>query len=124
MIDDAFNRLEAVLDHSGCGKKRVAAGGWLSENGCIPQWIFATNSCKHTGLHCPRLDMPSGEGYHLCEAKHAEIALIEKYYEFEKNAGDFCHIKTVYIYGHYYACESCASALKAIGVEQLIIREK
>ena len=78
------------------------------------------NTCIFKGPSCPRADLPSGQGTHLCESIHAEIRLsklIEKFGLSEEEP-------VVWILGHYYACEPCAKTLKDLGVQELRIREE
>jgi deoxycytidylate deaminase len=69
---------------------------------------------------CPRADIPTGEGYHLCkevcgQLGHAEVVAL-------KNAGNRdlteCYIK---LKGHTYACDACRSALLERGISVIII---
>lgn len=124
-MDHEFTILNNILDQSGCDKKQVAAGCYIQANGIIfdEPFVYATNSCKHEGVSCPRINLPSGEGYDLCRAKHAEIALIDKVNNMTKGL-DVWYVPVVWVYGHYYACEQCASALKSMGVEEVRIRER
>ncbi len=117
MIEYEFAILRTILDQSGCDKKQVAAG-------CYVDGFFTTrtNSCGHGGLVCPRIEMKSGEGYELCDAYHAEQKLAnEVISKIDKTYFDIPEI--VWVYGHYYACEPCARALKELGVEEIRIRE-
>jgi hypothetical protein len=72
MIDAEFNELFSHLPESGCAKKQTAAGTWTKAG-----FIYAVNRCEFIGETCPRLNLPSGTGYELCAAKHAEANLAE-----------------------------------------------
>lgn len=110
---EVFQLLKAFAGQSGCAKKQIVAGTYVAQGG----FLYATNYCDFEGEQCPRLDMPSGEGYHLCQAHHAEARLAEKIKQFELITD------VAWVYGHYWACEPCASALKNIGIRELRIRE-
>lgn len=69
------------------------------------------NDCANPQPVCPRLP---GEGYEKCrsvcdQAGHAEIEALKK-------AGAAAVGATAVIYGHYYACEPCAAALRDAGI--------
>ena len=114
-----FERLAAILDRSTCSKRQVAAGGWMEFNDRRPKlWITATNSCER-GDCCYRLGSKTGENEHWCKSTHAEIALVNK---IKAIKGD-CWMETVFVFGHYYACAECSSALYSIGVKEIRIRE-
>jgi deoxycytidylate deaminase len=103
---------------STCDKVQVAAGCYIGDS-----FVSAANSCKHTGQLCPRLDLPSGKCADLCESQHAEMQLLSILKERYKNLKDGVIPYTVWIYGHYYACESCARALRNFGIKELRIKE-
>jgi len=107
-MEPEFETLFSILHKSGCAKKHTAAGMYVDG-----MFIYSVNSCSFEGAVCPRLNLPSGQGYELCQAKHAEATLA--------SAGKTDGI--VWLVGHYWACEPCAAALKAIGVKELRIRE-
>ena len=110
---DEFTRLFQIMNQSGCAKKQTAAGTYV--NGV---WYYAVNFCEYQGDDCPRLHMPSGTGYELCKANHAEANLSKQLQEL--------NVKTdgiVWLTGHYWACEPCASSLKLIGIKELRIKE-
>lgn len=82
-------------------------------------WVVGTNYCRNAQPECPRVDMPTGVGYHLCkevcdQAGHAEIVAIE-------NAGGSTQGATLYLEGHTYACTTCIAAFKAAGGDAIII---
>lgn len=108
-----FEILSTELHWSGCAKKQIAAGTYV--NGAF--WS-AVNTCEFEGSVCPRLDMPTGQGYELCTARHAEARLAARMQqEGVKSDG------IAWVFGHYYACEPCASALKSVGVTEIRVRE-
>lgn len=108
-----FLKLKTVLGESVCAKKHIAAGTYLKGG----VFVYATNHCDHEGSECPRLNVPSGQGYHLCNAHHAE-ANLAKMIEDKELGSD-----VVWLVGHYWACEPCASALKSVGIKEIRIRE-
>ena len=111
-MSDEFEVLELSLADSGCDKRQVAAGTYV--NGLFH---VATNRCDHEGDVCPRLGMPTGEGYHLCEATHAEEVLIQHLLSIGCESDGI-----VWVVGHYYVCEPCAKMLKNCGVQEFRVR--
>jgi len=101
------------LAKSGCAKKHTAAGTYVDG-----VFRYAVNYCEFRGETCPRLYMPSGQGYELCKAHHAEANLAEQMAK-EGIRSD----GIAWVAGHYWACEPCASALKAIGVTEIRVKE-
>lgn len=112
-IDPPFHYLAADVHASNCGKKKIICGTYV--NGC---WIVRTNRCEFAGNACPRIHLPTGQGYELCTASHAEARLAEVL----KTKG-LISDGIAWVFGHYYACEPCASALKAVGVTEIRVRE-
>ena len=82
--------------------------------------FVGTNWCATPQEVCPRADMPTGVGYHLCasvchQSGHAEIDAI-------RNAGAVRLTgATLYLEGHTYACEPCKAACAAAGITSIII---
>ena len=68
-----FPHLFQQLSKSGCAKKHTAAGTYVHG-----LFVWAVNFCEYQGPECPRLHMPSGQGYDLCKANHAEANLAKK----------------------------------------------
>ncbi|MBI4437553.1 hypothetical protein HY631_01240 [Candidatus Uhrbacteria bacterium] len=74
---------------------------------------------------CPRivLDVPSGTGYELCDLHdptgHAERMLLQV----AREAGIDPAGSDVYLYGHWWACEPCWSALIEAGVRDLYVTD-
>lgn len=112
-METEFQLLFQKLSESGCAKKQTGAGTYV--NGVFHS---AFNFCEFIGDVCPRLNMQSGTGYELCKAQHAEANLAEKL----KSMGAVSD-GVLWLVGHYWACEPCASVVKAIGVKELRIRE-
>jgi len=99
---------------SACQKRAVAAGCYVGE-----KFITAFNHCEHTGSVCPRMEIDSGVQPELCSSTHAEMGLLNRL-----KAIDIDIIPSiVWIYGHYYACQSCAKALADFGIREIRIRQ-
>lgn len=78
--------------------------------------VVGTNWCRNPQKYCPR---KPGEGYEKCkticdQAGHAEIVALAR-------AGKRAAGSKAYIEGHTYACHPCTSALRAYGVDAIII---
>ena len=82
--------------------------------------IFVGSNWQHNEVkECPRKDLKTGEGYELCknickQNSHAEIDVIRK-------AGPSAKGATLYLIGHYYACDDCKKAIEKAGIKKLII---
>lgn len=113
-MDKEFEFLFGKLGQSGCAKKHTAAGTYVAG-----MFVYATNFCEFQGEVCPRLNIPSGQGYELCKAHHAEANLAEKLAVMDQQSDG-----VLWLVGHYWACEPCASAVKVVGVKELRIREQ
>lgn len=75
--------------------------------------------CRRKLLGCP-----SGTGYEHCEgcsnANHAEVRAIRKAIENGFNPSG----STCYLWGHWWCCEPCATALVAAGIKQVVASRK
>ena len=80
---------------------------------------IGNNYCLKPQTECPRKDMPSGQGYHLCkevcfQPRHAEAnALLA--------AGEEARGAYLFLEGHTYACDSCQRLALDAGVRSIII---
>jgi deoxycytidylate deaminase len=102
------------LNKKRCAKQTTVA--IIENNG---EYWLGTNSCKKPQVECPRGNMPSGEGYVLCEVKceqegHAEIMAL-------KAAGKKAAGGTLFLMGHVYICDNCRNALNKAGIKNTII---
>ena len=98
-----------------CAKQRVIAV-IITPDG---ERFSGENFCENPQIICPRGDMPSGIGYHLCkevcnQKSHAEISAISA-------AGEKAKDSTLFLYGHTYACESCKKAADVAGILKIVI---
>lgn len=79
--------------------------------------IISVGTNEHKGP-CGREGYPTGEGYELCEwcqyDNHAEANAVR-----DKDVKG----ATVYLFGHYYACEECKKACKEAGAAKITICE-
>jgi deoxycytidylate deaminase len=81
--------------------------------------FYGENDCANPQEICPRGDMPSGVGYHLCkdickQGAHAEVSAIIA-------AGPDAIGGKLYLEGHTYACNSCKAESEAAGIKEIII---
>lgn len=82
------------------------------------QRFVGTNRVNNPQPACPREGMATGEGYELCKSicdqpAHAEVNACLA-------AGEMARGGTLYLEGHYYACEPCKRAAAEHGVEIVI----
>lgn len=78
------------------------------------------NDCNNPQQLCPRGDMPSNVGYHLCrdvcaQPGHAEVIAIEA-------AGDAAEGATLILEGHKAVCPTCMAACNAAGIARIEVR--
>lgn len=76
---------------------------------------MGTNWCENPQAVCPRMGMGTGQGYHLCrevcrQPNHAEVDVCLK-------AGKRARGGTLYLFGHYYFCDSCVETIKKYGLK-------
>ena len=81
-------------------------------------WV-GFNWCENPQTECPRKGMKTGEGYELCkeickQKSHAEIDACYK-------AGKEAKGGTLYLIGHYYACDDCIKTMKTFGIKQYVV---
>ena len=103
-----------------CLKQSVKAA-ILTLNG---ELIFGSNKIANDVKACPRVEQGSktGEGYELCKSicnqgAHAEVNAIEKALKLNKTIAD----STLYLFNHYYCCDSCVNSMKDVGISKAII---
>ena len=100
-----------------CAKQTVAAFIITDKD------IFAGfNYCEDPQVACPRIGLPSGEGYELCrdickQKAHAEINALEK-------AGIEARGGVLILIGHTYVCRDCQKAIEAAGIKEVKIVTK
>lgn len=80
--------------------------------------FLGTNACDNPQRVCPRGDMPTGVGYHLCievcrQTGHAEVNAC-------RAAGEHARGATLYLEGHYYACEPCKRVCDEHGIVEIV----
>ncbi len=81
-------------------------------------WV-GSNWCESSQEECPRGNMKSGEGYHLCkeickQGNHAEVDACIK-------AGKDAKGGTLYLIGHTYCCDNCKKVMKEYEIKKVII---
>ena len=98
-----------------CAKQRVIAE-IMTPDGAR---FYGENLCENPQEICPRGDMKTGEGYHLCrevcrQGAHAEVNAIAE-------AGSRSKGGRLTIHGHSYACASCRKAAWDAGIIEIRI---
>ena len=83
------------------------------------QYWIGSNWCENVQSECPRKNMKSGEGYHLCkeicnQGSHAEIDACLK-------AGENANGGILYLLGHTYCCDSCKEVMDKYGIKNVVI---
>lgn len=109
--------MQAVIDMpegaGPCAKQTVTATV-IAKDGTR---YISTNYTMNPQQSCPRAEMPTGVGYHLCKVvcaqpAHAEVNAL-------RIAGDSARGAHMIIEGHTYACEHCARAAADAGVARI-----
>jgi deoxycytidylate deaminase len=108
-----------------CAKQTVTC--WLRpsswhkvvRNGMDCDPVGGANACDNPQSTCPRAP---GEGYEKCQTVcgqqgHAEIQALRHARELGIDVTGY----EAHIYGHYYACEQCARALRDAGISVIHI---
>lgn len=98
-----------------CKKQRVVCVITLDDG----SFVVGENECEEPQEVCPRAEMATGEGYHLCvevckQKGHAE-AVAASLVPSDKNG------VAAYLFGHTYACDDCKSKLRQVGVQEVVI---
>lgn len=99
--------------------KQVVKATIIAMNG---QTFVGFNDVANPQAVCPRGDMPSNVGYHLCrdvcgQAGHAEVMAIEA-------AGEHAEGATLILEGHKAVCPTCMAACNAAGIARIEVKEK
>ena len=122
-IDDPFMQGAARALEEFAGDLSYPIGAVLVKDGAVVNRAgngFSRGKQVHI---CPRLvlECPTGVGYELCHLHdppgHAEQMLLKRVREqgMDPQGAD------VYLYGHWWACEPCWTALIAAGVRDLYV---
>ncbi len=77
---------------------------------------FGTNECSRPQEVCPRGELPTGKGYHLCERVcgqlgHAEVNACA-------DGGDAVYGGVLHLFGHSYICGDCRKTMELFGVTE------
>ncbi len=86
------------------------------------QFWVGSNHCDTPRYICPRRNMPTGKGYHLCKSvcgqqNHAEVDACLK-------AGGEAEGADLYLIGHSYCCVNCMSVMKSHGIKNIIFTQE
>ena len=80
---------------------------------------FGTNEIENNIDICPRINLPTGEGYELCKS-----VCNQKYHAEERAcvvAGMKAKGGTLYLFGHSYCCDNCKDVMNTYGIKEVII---
>lgn len=128
-----------LLRYSTCAKTQTAA--LIVQNGEIIS-IGANVCCPQGQLYglpvneCPRMEKATGTWYEFCKPIHAEIvaclnalgsSAVERksLWHFPRFTLRFLHYQgffkdaTLYLVGHYWACDECVAFAKLIGITEI-----
>ncbi len=138
--EDFFAIGRLLLPRSTCLKTQTAA--LIVQDGVIVSYGY--NMCCPQGqlygmpvAHCPRVDTKTGTAYALCKPIHAEVVAVlnafgishaerTSLWHFPGHLVKLFQYKdyfrgkaTLYLLGHYWACEECVAFLKLIGITEI-----
>lgn len=96
--------------------KQVVSAVIVATNGKV---YPGENHARYPQAMCPRGDMPSGVGYHLCrdvcgQDGHAEIEALRR-------AGEDAKGAKLYLFGHVKCCPDCTRACDEAGIAEIVI---
>lgn len=143
MSEAYFSRAREASQHSTCVKTKTGAvivkNGKIISRGfnlCSPSGVKYGESVKE----CPRMKIKTGANYELCGPVHAEVAACLNIWPERPAetlggfAGHFQLTKsetqaafsmrelrkldgaTLYLVGHYWACDNCVKFLESVGI--------
>lgn len=104
--------------NKGICKKQLTVAVIVKDN----RFWVGSNWVENEQEICPRANMKSGEGYHLCKEickqhAHAEVDVCI-------NAGENAKGAVLHLIGHTYCCENCLKTMKQYGIKSYIIDGK
>lgn len=81
------------------------------------RFYIGSNWVNNPQTECPRKNLPSGQGYHLCkdvcnQHAHAEVDACMQ-------AGADAQGATLYLIGHDYCCDDCLAYMKSCGIKEV-----
>lgn len=85
----------------------------------------ANGSDYHDTHECERVKqgMPSGQGYELCEGCHPKNHGEQSAINSAKSKGVDVSGADLYMWGHWWCCESCWDAMENAGINQVYLLE-
>lgn len=94
----------------------IIDGGKIIGYGANGSAFHKTNGCERK-----RQNIPTGEGYDLCEGcspiNHAEQKAIADV----ESKGLSCKGADLYLHGHWWCCESCWNAMIKVGIRDVYL---
>ena len=90
----------------------IVKGNMIVGQGANGSDYHKTHKCERV-----RLKIPTGEGYELCEGCHPKNHSEPRAIENAKIRGFNMKGADLYLWGHWWACESCWRAMIAAGIK-------
>jgi deoxycytidylate deaminase len=87
---------------------------------------YGANGSEYHKLYtCERvkLGIPTGEGYHLCEGCHPKNHAEPRAISSAQEAGHDTSGASLYLWGHWWACEPCWKAILEAGIVDVVLLE-
>lgn len=83
-----------------------------------------SNYHEHNGCERVKQKVPSGQGYDLCEGCHPKNHGEQSAIRAAQKRGVDTQGADLYMWGHWWCCESCWDAMIAAGIENVYLPEK
>ena len=131
--------IQYVSDDNPCmaymmGARRVAQersldkampGGAVIVKGGAVLGMGANGSDYHERVECKRVKLgcKSGEGYELCEGCSSKNHSERRAIEYARQRGHDTKGADLYLWGHWWCCESCWSIMIEAGIENVYLLE-
>ena len=87
--------------------------------------LAANGSDYHKTHECDRIkqNIPTGQGYELCEGCHPKNHSESRAVTNAKQTGHETKGADLYLWGHYWCCEPCWNAMISAGIENVYLME-
>lgn len=85
----------------------------------------ANGSSYHETHECERVKqkIPTGQGYELCEGCHPKNHSEPQAIKNAKDLGNDTNGADLYLWGHWWCCESCWNAMASAGIKNVYLLE-
>lgn len=96
----------------------VVLNGEVVGRGANGSEYHKTNECERV-----RQNIPTGQGYDICEGCHPKNHSEPRAIADAKTRAEDLHEADLYLWGHWWACEPCWSAIQEAGIRNVYLLE-